>query len=239
MLEIDDVSRTFGTTTAVDHLSLRVAPGDFLGLIGPNGAGKSTTIKMIVGQLKPSRGTIRINGLDVFAHPIAARRAFGYVPEFVSLYEFLTGAEFLEFIAEVKGLSPDAASTELREVLELLELGEERTRLIRTYSQGMRRKVAIAAALLGSPPLLVLDEALNGLDPDTSARLKDHLRHRVSQGDAVILSSHILEQLERICNRAAIMKKGRCIDLLDRAQLDAIRNQPGGLEAYFMKALRA
>lgn len=235
MLELTEVTRQYGNQTAVQGLSLRLLPGDFLGLIGPNGAGKSTTLKMCVGHLKPTTGEVRLNGQDVFAHPLVARQQIGYVPEYLTLYDYLTGLEFVCFVGEVKGLSVEARTKEAESLLEMLELGDERDRLIRTYSQGMRRKVALAAAMMGSPSVLVLDESLNGLDPATNHRLKAHLQTLASRGTAILLSSHGLEVLERICNRIAVMRGGRLVALLNAQELDAIRGQPGGLEQYFLQ----
>lgn len=234
MLELIDVTRQYGSHTAVASLSLSLAPGDFLGLIGPNGAGKSTTLKMCVGHLKPTTGEVRLSGKDVSAHPLLARQEIGYVPEYLTLYDYLTGQEFVQFVGEVKGLDEKARTQQTTELLEMLELGEERERLIRTYSQGMRRKVALAAAMIGRPKVLVLDESLNGLDPATNHRLKAHLQQLAADGTCILLSSHVLEVLERICNRIAVMRGGRLIALLNADELNTIKQQPGGLEGYFL-----
>jgi len=237
MLELRDVTKHFGTQVAVQHLSLRLSPGDFLGLIGPNGAGKSTTLKMAVGHLRPTHGTVLIDGRDVFQEPLEARRRIGYVPEYIALYEYLTGAEYLEFVGEVKGINVPTRHREIQQLLEVLDLGEERDRLIRTYSQGMRRKAALAGAILGRPAVLILDEALNGLDPTTNHRLKTYLRELAADGMAILLSSHVLEVLERICNRIAVLRHGTVVDLRDEVELEAIRRQEGGLERHFLKLM--
>ncbi len=186
------------------------------------------------GHLVPTSGRVLLDGLPVLEHPLEARRRIGYVPEYVPLYDYLTGQEYLEFAAELKGLQSSARTQAIDDLLELLELGEERARLIRTYSQGMRRKVAMAGALLGAPPYLVLDEAMNGLDPTTSHRLKGRLKDLASQGMAILISSHVLEVLERLCNRIVILHAGRLVDDLDTTRLEEVRSAPGGLEAYFM-----
>ena len=236
-LEFRNVSKSFGGHPAVQALSLTVEAGDFVGLIGPNGAGKTTTLRMGVGHLAPSSGEVLIDGMPVLDHPLEARRRIGYVPEYVALYDYLTGAEYLEFAAELKGLDTTTRNKEIALLLEMLELGEERSRLIRTYSQGMRRKVAMAGALLGSPPYLVLDEAMNGLDPTTMHRLKAHLKALVDQGMAILISSHVLEVLERLCNRIAIMHAGTLVDDMDADRLRQVRSDPGGLEQYFMRCI--
>lgn len=239
MLELCNVTRSYGSHVAVQGLNLTLSPGDFLGLIGPNGAGKSTTLKMTVGHLKPSSGEVLLNGRDVQAHPLEVRRQVGYVPEYLALYEYLTGLEFLQFMGEVKGLSAQARAQEIDALLNVLELNEERDRLVRTYSQGMRRKVALAGAMLGSPAVLVLDESLNGLDPTTNHRLKSHLQGLAREGTAILLSSHVLEVLERICNKIAVMKGGQLLELLDESALAEIRRAPGGLEQHFLNRMAA
>lgn len=238
MLELRSLTKRYGSQLAVEDLNLTLAPGDFLGLIGPNGAGKSTTLKMSVGHLAPTSGQVLIDGQDVQTVPLLIRQKVGYVPEYLSLYEYLTGLEFLAFVGEIKGLDAARSRAESEELLSVLDLGDERDRLIRTYSQGMRRKVALAGAMLGKPPVLVLDESLNGLDPQTNHRLKTHLQMLAKEGCAVLLSSHVLEVLERICTRIAIMRGGRLVDQLDADQLAEVRSQPGGLERYFLECIQ-
>lgn len=238
MLELRSLTKRYGSQLAVEDLNLTLAPGDFLGLIGPNGAGKSTTLKMSVGHLAPTSGQVLIDGQDVQTVPLLIRQKVGYVPEYLSLYEYLTGLEFLAFVGEIKGLEGARSRAESEELLSVLDLGDERDRLIRTYSQGMRRKVALAGAMLGKPPVLVLDESLNGLDPQTNHRLKTHLQTLAKEGCAVLLSSHVLEVLERICTRIAIMRGGRLVDQLDANQLAEVRSQPGGLERYFLERIQ-
>lgn len=237
MLELRNVTRSYGSHVAVKGLNLTLAPGDFLGLIGPNGAGKSTTLKMTVGHLKPTSGEVLLHGRDVQGHPLEVRRQVGYVPEYLALYEYLTGLEFLQFMGEVKGLTAQARTQEIDALLDVLDLHEERDRLVRTYSQGMRRKVALAGAMLGSPAVLVLDESLNGLDPTTNHRLKAHLQGLARSGTAILLSSHVLEVLERICNKIAVMRGGQLLELLDESALAQIRQAPGGLEQHFLNRM--
>lgn len=237
MLELREVTKRFGRHTAVDGVRLTLSPGDFLGLIGPNGAGKTTTLKMSVGHLRPTAGAVLIQGKDVNTHPLEARRNIGYVPEYVSLYEYLSGAEYLDFVGEIKGMGASERKKEADALLDLLDLGEERNRLIRTYSQGMRRKVALAGAIIGRPPVLILDEALNGLDPTTNHRLKGFLKGLAAEGTAILLSSHVLEVLERICNRIVVLNRGKLVDARNEAELDKIRRQEGGLEQHFLRLL--
>lgn len=226
VLELSGVRKDYGRVVAVKGLDLSVAPGTFVGLIGHNGAGKSTTLKMIMGLLTPSAGTVRIDGIDVHASPREARSRLGAVPEEPALYEFLTAREFLSFVREVRGVG------DVDEALELTGLGADADRLIREYSQGMRRKTALAAAVLAKPKLLVLDEALNGLDPPSAARVKDKLRALCDEGCAVVLSTHVLETVERVADRVVMLAKGELI-----ADLSTDGLAPGELEKRFLSQL--
>ena len=233
-LEVNKVSRSYGNREVVSGISFILQPGDLLGLVGPNGAGKSTTLKMITGMLAPTSGGITLGGVDLFSDPLLPRRMIGYVPEFISLYEYLTAEEYLDFVGEIKGIPQAERLKEAELLLDILDLLEERRSLVRTYSQGMRRKVALAAAMLGRPPILVLDEALNGLDPTTIARLKAHLGALTRQGTAVLLASHVLDVVERVCNRLVMIRSGRVAEQLSEADLARVREAEGGLEQWFL-----
>ena len=218
--------KTYGRTVAVDRVDFRIARGSFVGLIGHNGAGKSTCLKMLMGMVHPTEGTVRVDGLDVTTDPIEARKRLGAVPEEPSLYEWLTAAEFLSFVAEVRG-SGDVAGA-----LEIAGLGADADRPIREYSQGMRRRTSLAAAMLGRPPVLVLDEALNGLDPPSSARIKALLREHVDDGGTVLLSTHVVETVEAAADRVVLLAHGRVLGEEDTATLGE-----GGLEDLFLTKL--
>ena len=205
MIRIDGLRKEYGRVLAVDTVSFAVAPGEFVALIGHNGAGKSTTLKVLTGQLRPTSGTVQVAGVDVLAHPGAAREKLGYVPEEPALYEYLTAREFLELVVELRG------GGDIDDALLMTGLGADADRLIREYSQGMRRKTALAAAVVSRPPALVLDEALNGLDPPSAARVKAHLRGLCEQGCAVLLSTHVLETVERIADRVVMLAHGRVV----------------------------
>lgn len=222
------VRKAFGPVIAVDRVDLTLERGTFVGLIGHNGAGKSTTLKMVTGMLRPTEGSIQVGGVDVFADPVEARRRFGAVPENPALYEYMTAREFLTFIAEVRG------APEIDSALELTGLGADADRLIREYSQGMRRKTALAAAVLGDPGVLVLDEALNGLDPPSAARVKDALRARVDAGALVVLSTHVVETVQAVADRVVMLAHGRVVA---DEQTEAMA--PGDLERLFLDRLRA
>ncbi|MEZ4239651.1 MAG: ABC transporter ATP-binding protein [Myxococcota bacterium] len=226
-IALQGVRKTYGRVVAVEHVDLRVQAGSFVGLIGHNGAGKSTCLKMLMGLVHPTEGAVRIDGVDVNADPVAARRRLGAVPEEPSLYEWLSAREFLEFVAAVRGEGDVAGA------LEVAGLGADAERPIREYSQGMRRRTALAAAMLGKPPVLVLDEALNGLDPPAAARIKELLRAHVDDGGTVLLSTHVVETVERAADRVVLLAHGRVIGDERTADLGA-----GGLERLFVERLQ-
>ena len=205
MIAIRDLRKEYGRVVAVDSVSFSVEPGELVALIGHNGAGKSTTIKVLTGQLRPTSGAVSVAGIDVVANPSAAREKLGYVPEEPALYDYLTCREFLELVVELRG------GGDLDEALAMTGLGADADRLIREYSQGMRRKTALAAAVVSKPPVLVLDEALNGLDPPSSARVKATLRQLCLQGATVLLSTHVLETVERLADRVVMLAHGRVV----------------------------
>ncbi len=204
-IEVHDLTRRFGAVQALQGVTFEVGPGEFVGLIGHNGAGKTTALRILTGQLPPTSGTVRVAGLDVQAQPRLARAAMGYTPEQPELYDYLTARELLEFVAEVRG------GGDLQAALHLAGLGDDADRLIREYSQGMRRRTALAAAVLARPPVLIFDEALNGLDPPSAARVKEHLCDLCRQGHAVLLSTHVLETVERIAHRVVMLAHGRVV----------------------------
>lgn len=208
LLSVSKLHKKYRKITVVEGLSLEINAGEFVGLIGPNGAGKSTTMGCITGVVTPSGGEVKVGGVDVLADPVAARRLVSFVPQDVALYDHLTGEEYLRFVAEVKGLTEAQASEQIEPLLRMTELDGARHRLVKEYSGGMARKVAICAALLGPPKLLVLDESFVGLDPESTARLRDALEAFCRDGGAVLLSSHILEMLERVCTRILLLVGG-------------------------------
>ena len=213
-IELQGVSKHFGRVEAVNDISLSVEPGQFVGLVGHNGAGKTTTIRMLTGQLSPTSGSIEVAGVDVVADPARAKKVLGVVPEHPALYEYLSAREMIEFVTEVRG------GGDVEWALNVAGLGQDADRLIREYSQGMRRKTALAAALVSKPPVLVLDEALNGLDPASAERVVAVLADLRAAGATVILSTHILDTLEKVADRIVLMEKGEIVvdgtvDVLD------------------------
>lgn len=234
VLEVVGLEKAFRHHKAVDGVSFHAAPGELVGLIGPNGAGKSTTVKILTGQLLPDAGTVTIGGTDIAKDPIAGKRLTGYVPQDVELYPFLTGRELLELVASIRGLDDAQAAPEIVELLERFRLTSAAHRMTREYSEGMQRKLAICAALLGRPRLLVLDESLNGLDPRATAEVKAVVREELGRGAAVLLVSHILDVLERLCTRVVLIDRGRVVGSLDRPALDALGTRGETLEDYFI-----
>lgn len=228
-IQFSGVRRAFGRVVAVDHVDLDIAPGEFVGLIGHNGAGKSTLLRMLTGLLRPSEGKVFVDGIDVHASPREARTRIGAVPEQPAVYPWLTAREWLAFVAEVRG-----GAEAIEGLLEVLDLAGDADRLLREYSQGMRRKSALAAALLGEPKVIVLDESLNGLDPPSAARVKRLLRERVDAGATVLLSTHVVETVEAVADRVVMMAHGRIV-VDERAD----QLPEGGLEQLFLERLEA
>jgi ABC-2 type transport system ATP-binding protein len=205
------LTRRFGDFTAVDHIDLTVAPGQFFGFLGPNGAGKSTTIKMLTGLLAPSSGAITILGLDAIAHAEEVKRQIGVVPEGLALFTRLTGSEYLRFAGRMYGLPTDLTAQRTAELLDFMDLAGEPKKLIADYSHGMQKKLALAAAVIHGPKILFLDEPFEGVDAIASGTLKAMLLGMIARGATIFLTSHVLEIVERLCSHIAIIDKGRLI----------------------------
>src|SRR3954466_901845 len=210
-IETFELVRRFGDFTAVDRVNLRVRTGSFFGFLGPNGAGKSTTIKMLTGLLAPTSGRVRVLGRDIASEPNEVKRRIGVVPEDLNLFERLTGAEMLAFTGRMYGLGRGDISARSRELLELMELDAEPRRLVVEYSHGMKKKLALACALIHRPEGLFLDEPFEGVDAIASRTLKDLLSRLTSRGLTVFLTSHVLEIVERLCTDIAIISEGRLV----------------------------
>jgi ABC-2 type transport system ATP-binding protein len=234
MIEAAGLQKRYGETQAVKGVDLQVAPGEIFGFLGPNGAGKTTTIKMLVGLLRPTAGAALIGGHDVQRDPIAAKRLIGYVPDQPYLPEKLTAREFLEFIAGLYQLERGAARRRGEELLRLFDLHERGDELVGGYSHGMRQKTALAGALLHNPQAFFLDEPTVGLDPRSARLIKDILREVAGRGTAVMMSTHILEIAERMCDRVAIISSGRVIATGTVEQLRAGRTGES-LEDIFLE----
>jgi ABC-2 type transport system ATP-binding protein len=216
LVEVNGLSKSYGRIKAVRGLSFSIAAGEFVGLVGPNGAGKTTTIKMLAGQLFPTEGSVRIGGVGLDS-PNELRACLGYVPEFPQLYDYLTGREMVEFVAEIRG------GGDVPWALDLTGLGQDAERQICEYSQGMRRKTAIACAVVSRPKVLILDESLNGLDPPSVVRVLGVLDQVREEGAAVLLSTHVLDTLEKIATRVLMIQEGELKADLPADRLSEIR----------------
>ncbi|HET9315322.1 MAG TPA: ABC transporter ATP-binding protein [Vicinamibacteria bacterium] len=235
------LTKVFQGKPAVDQLTLQVARGRFFGFLGPNGAGKSTTIKMLTGLLRPTSGQAFVEGLDLAKDRLAIKQRIGVLPEELPLYERLTGEEYLLFAGRMYGLSAEETRKRTDELLAFLSLEEDRGRLILDYSQGMRKKVALAAALIHNPRVLFLDEPLNGIDPVSGRVVTDLLRRLAQKGVTMFFTSHVLDVVERLCDEVAIIDRGR---IVAQGTLDEIRRQrevglDASLEDVFIKLVAA
>ena len=209
--ELHAVTRTFGRTVAVDRLDLAVRAGTFYGIIGPNGAGKTTTLSMMTGLLRPDTGRVLVHGVDVWKDPAAAKRLIGVLPDRLRLFDRLTGAQFLFYAAALRGIDRATAKKRAQELAEALGLTDALERLISDYSAGMAKKVALAGAMIHAPRVLVLDEPFESVDPVSSAAVITVLRRFVAGGGTVVLSSHGLDFIERVCDDVAVIVGGRVL----------------------------
>ena len=224
-ISTEHLTRKFGEFTAVDDVNLSVAAGQFFGFLGPNGAGKSTTIKMLTGLLAPSAGRIEILGLDLETNPVEVKRQIGVVPEGMSLFGRLTGAEFLNFAGRMYGLDRETAANRTVELLEFMQLADQPKKLVTDYSHGMQKKLALAAAVIHGPKVLFLDEPFEGVDAIAAGTLKSMLQRMIARGATVFLTSHVLEIVERLCSHVAIIHQGK---LVAQGSLEELR---AGVEA--------
>lgn len=210
MIELKNLVKRYGTHLAVDHLSLTLEDGKIYGFLGPNGAGKSTTMNMMTGYLSATEGEIIINGHNILEEPEEAKRCIGYLPEIPPLYTDMTVSEYLRFCAELKGIPRREQSEQLRRVVELTRLEDVERRLIRSLSKGYRQRVGLAQAILGFPPILILDEPTVGLDPKQIIEIRDLIR-QLGQAHTVILSSHILSEVREVCDEIIIISHGKLV----------------------------
>ena len=211
MLKIEHLTKTYGSKKAVDDLSLHIRPGEIYGFIGHNGAGKTTTIKACCGILNFDEGEIAINGKSVRADAVAAKRDLAYIPDNPDLYEFLSGIKYLNFVADIYGVSKADREERIRRFADEFELTGDLAQPISAYSHGMKQKLAIIAALLHSPKLMIMDEPFVGLDPKAAHKLKTLMRQLCDEGGAIFFSTHVLEVAEKLCDRVAIIKDGRLV----------------------------
>jgi ABC-2 type transport system ATP-binding protein len=225
MIEVKGLVKTYGAKRAVDGISFSVQPGEILGFLGPNGAGKSTTMKMITGFIRPDAGTATVGGIDVAAHPVAVKEKLGYLPESAPAYPEMTVEEFLGFIAEVRGFrTADAKRAQVDRAIGLTHLSPVRKQTIETLSKGFKQRVGVAQAILHDPPALILDEPTDGLDPNQKNEIRSLIKSMAAT-KTVILSTHILEEVDAICTRVIIISQGKVV--VDETPAALRARQPG------------
>ncbi|HXG43601.1 MAG TPA: ABC transporter ATP-binding protein [Gemmatimonadales bacterium] len=236
MIRLINLTKKYGRFTAVDAINLEVVRGELFGFLGPNGAGKTTTMRLIAGILQPTAGRIEIGGIDVQADPVAAKSRLGFIPDRPFVYDKLTGAEFLRFVAALYGQDGEAIERRMDELLDLFELTPWKDELVESYSHGMRQKLIISSALLHKPDVIVVDEPMVGLDPKGQKFLKDLFRSFVDRGGTVLMSTHTLEIAEQMCDRIGIISGGRILACGTMAEIRAqTASGDASLEDLFLK----
>ena len=235
-IDVSHLTKVYGPTVALNDVTLSVGTGEVRGLLGPNGSGKSSLMKTIMGLTKPSYGSIQVLGYDVRASPMEIKKIVGYVPESPRLYEFLTATEYLDFIADVRGLAYEQKKERIARFVDALDLEGKQGDMISSYSQGMKQKVAIIGALLHRPRVLLMDEPLNGLDPKSARLVKELIHGLAKEGVSVVFSTHILEIAEAICDKLTILQDGKILAEGSSKDLRESAGLPGsGLEDVFLK----
>ncbi len=234
MIVFDQVSKHFGQKKAVQDLTMTIHNGAVFGFIGPNGAGKTTTIKMLTGAMQPDAGRILINDIDVVKRPIEAKRMFGFVPDSFDMYERLTGMEYLRFMADIYQVSVADRKAHIEKYLSLFDLEDASGQQIRSYSRGMKQKLAITGAPIHQPSIWILDEPLVGLDPQSVFMLKEEMRKHSEKGNTVFFSTHVLDVAERLCDDIGIIRRG---ELIAKGSLDSLRqgHEEETLEELFLQ----
>ena len=236
MIQLQQLTKKYGTFTAVDAIDLSVPAGQLFGFLGPNGAGKTTTLRMIAGILRPTAGRIRIGGIDIVDRPNEAKARLGFIPDRPFIYEKLTGMEFLRFVAGLYGQQGAQVEHRGRELLALFDLEDWRDELVESYSHGMRQKLIISGAFVHRPDVIVVDEPMVGLDPKAARTLKDLFREYVRRGHTIMMSTHTLEVAQNLCDRIAIIRRGR---IAAAGTMDELRHHAEsgaeGLEDIFLR----
>ncbi|NLK43150.1 MAG: ABC transporter ATP-binding protein [Tissierellia bacterium] len=237
MLRLNNISKTYGkgTIKAVDNVNLDIKKGEIFGFLGPNGAGKTTTIKMIVGLLKPDEGTITLDNVNVWEEPLKAKSMISFVPDNPEIYDRLKGIEYLNFIADMYGVSKEERRKKMDYYLELFNIKDAVGDIIASYSHGMKQKIVLTSALLNDPKLFILDEPMVGLDPKSAFNLKEVMRKMCDEGKTVFFSTHVLEVAEKLCDRIAIINKGKIIALGTMEELRSNAERSQSLENIFLE----
>ena len=220
MIQLNSLTKNFDSFTAVNNISLEINPGDLYGFLGPNGAGKTTTIKMIVGLYSPTHGSIKIEGIDTQENDIETKKRIGYIPDQPFLYDKLTGKEFLLFCGGIYGIDKKNLIKRIEEIVEILKIEDWLNKRTEEYSQGMRQRITIASSLLHNPSVIIVDEPMIGLDPQSAHIIKNLFKTMAAEGKTVFMSTHSLNVVEEICNRVGIISKGEIIfdDTLERLE---------------------
>lgn len=231
MLHIENITKRYGDKAAVNHLSLDIAPGEICGFIGHNGAGKTTTIKICCGILQPDEGRVLVNGACVQDDPLACKRVIAYIPDNPDLYEYMSGIQYLNFIADIFAVPKAAREERIRRYADLFELTGDLAQPVSAYSHGMKQKLAVIAALLHEPKLIIMDEPFVGLDPKAAHLLKQLMREHCDRGGAIFFSTHVLEVAEKLCDRVAIIRGGK---LVTAGTMEEVRGD-SSLEDVFLE----
>lgn len=231
MLQIEHLTKTYGEKKAVDDLSLHILPGEIYGFIGHNGAGKTTTLKSVAGILRFDAGEIRIGGTSIRTDPLACKRKLAYIPDNPDLYDYMTGIQYLNYIANIFGVSAADRQVRIRELAERFELTNDLAQPIAAYSHGMKQKLAIISAWLHAPQLVVMDEPFVGLDPKAAHLLKGMMRELCDRGGAIFFSTHVLEVAEKLCDKVAILRAGK---LIRSGTMDEVKGDDS-LEEVFLE----
>ena len=232
MLKINNLTKTYGDKKAVDNLTLHIAPGEIYGFIGHNGAGKTTTIKAACGILQFDEGDICIDGVSIKDDPLACKQRLAYIPDTPDLYEYMKGIQFLNFTADIFGVSADERQQRIKKYADLFELTDSLGDNISSYSHGMKQKLAIISALIHNPKLIIMDEPFVGLDPKAAHLLKEQMREMCNQGAAIFFSTHVLEVAEKLCDKVAIIKGGK---LIKSGTMDEVKGD-ASLEDAFLES---
>lgn len=231
MLKIEHLTKKYGDFKAVDDLSLHIAPGEIYGFIGHNGAGKTTTLKSVVGILQFDNGEIYVDGTSITADPLKCKKEIAYIPDNPDIYEFMTGIKYLNFVADIFGVSAADRQEKIRKYAEIFELSSDLAQPISTYSHGMKQKLAIISAWIHSPKLIIMDEPFVGLDPKAAHLLKGMMREICDNGGAIFFSTHVLEVAEKLCDKIAIIKEGK---LVRSGTMEEVKGDDS-LEAVFLE----
>ena len=231
MLHIENITKRYGDKAAVDHLTLSIAPGEICGFIGHNGAGKTTTIKICCGILQPDEGRVLVNGTCVQDDPIACKRVIAYIPDNPDLYEYMSGIQYLNFIADIFAVPKAEREARIRRYADAFELTGDLAQPVSAYSHGMKQKLAIISALLHDPKLIIMDEPFVGLDPKAPHQLKQLMREHCDKGGAIFFSTHVLEVAEKLCDRVAIIRGGK---LVTAGTMEEVRGD-SSLEDVFLE----